>query len=234
MKILCTGHLGFIGSRLFRVIKEKGFDVVGIDLKDGQNLITCDLPKKIDIIYHLAAQSSVEASWHDPVHDADNLRMTARLVKEYPDAKIIYVASSAHHDTSPYGFSKWASSEYIQSFQENYIICVLPNVYGEKGGRSVVDIFKNSNEVTVYGDGEQTRSYVHVDDIVEALVLAKDWDNGEYSLGNNESTTVLDLAEGKKINFAPARKESRDSYLENDTPNWEPKIKVKDYLHGKI
>lgn len=82
---LITGHKGYIGSLLIEKI-----DAVGIDLKQGLNLLTCELPKGVDTIYHLAAQSSVEASWSDPVHDMDNLRMTARLVKEYPKARIIY------------------------------------------------------------------------------------------------------------------------------------------------
>ncbi len=227
MKILCTGNLGFIGKRLFKRIGG-----VGIDIKDGHNLITTELPKDIDIIYHLAAQSSVEASWEDPVHDMDNIRMTARLVKEYPNAKIIYTASAATPTTSPYGFSKWASGEFIQNFHNDYVICILPNVYGEKGGKSVVDIFKNNKEVVIYGDGEQTRSYVHVDDIVEALILAKDWETGEYSLGDGKATSVLELAKGKKITFAPARKEAREAVLGNTSPNWSAKISVINYLNN--
>ena len=223
--ILITGHKGMIGSRLFKKIK-----AVGIDIKDGHNLITTELPKDIDIIYHLAAQTSVESSWSDPVFDSNNLRMTTRLVKEYPNAKIIYTASAATPTTSPYGFSKWASGEYIKNFHKNYVICVLPNVYGEKGGKSVVDIFKENDEVIIYGDGKQTRSYVYVDNIVEALILAKEWEKGEYSLGDGKATTVLELAEGKKIKFAPARKEAREAVLENTTPNWKPKISVFDYM----
>lgn len=221
MSILVTGSAGFIGKRLFEKVGG-----VGIDVKDGQNLITTELPEDIDVIYHLAAQSSVEASWQDPVHDMDNLRMTARLVKEYPNAKIIYTASSATKDTSPYGFSKWACAEYIKKFHKNYVICTLPNVYGEKGGRSVVDIFKGNDEVTIYGDGKQTRSYVHVDDIVEALILAKDWEKGIYSLGDGKATSVLELARGKKVKFALARKEAREAVLNNTTPNWKPNEKL--------
>ena len=223
--ILVTGHKGFIGSRLFEEIGG-----IGIDIKDGYNLITYGLPKNINIIYHLAAQSSVEASWHDPVHDMDNIRMTARLVKEYPDAKIIYTDSSATPTTSPYGFSKWASAEYIKNFHKNYVICTLPNVYGEKGGKSVVDIFKENDEVIIYGDGRQTRSYVHVDDIVEALILAGNWEVGEYFLGDGKVTKVLDIAKGKKVSFAPARNEAYEAVALNTTPNWKPKIQLKDYL----
>lgn len=224
--ILITGHKGYIGS----LLQEK-VNGTGVDVKDGFNLLTCDLPKGVDTIYHLAAQSIVESSWSDPLHDLDNIRITARLVKEYPDAKIIYANSAAAVEPimSPYGFSKWASAEYIKRFHKNYVICILPNVYGRKN-KSVVDIFKNSDELTVYGDGLQTRDYVHVDDIVEALVKAVKWPVGEYELGSGQSTTVLDLVHGKPFKCVPARKEARESLLKNTTPNWEPEKNVHEYL----
>ena len=225
--ILLTGYKGYLGSLLFEKV-----DAIGIDLKDGMNLITCDLPKDIDVIYHLAAQSSVESSWHDPVYDADNLRMTIRLVKEYPNARIIYANSAAAKSPimSPYGFSKWASGEYIKTFHKDYVICTFPNVYG-RNNKSVVDIFKNSDEVIVYGDGLQIRDYVHVDDIVEGLLLAKDWPKGEYEMGSGIATSVFDLAKGKKVTFAPARKEARESVLKNTTPNWKSTINIFNYLN---
>ena len=226
--ILVTGYSGYIGSLLF---EELDSVATGVDLKDGMNLITCDLPKDIDVIYHLAAQSSVESSWHDPVYDADNLRMTIRLVKEYPNARIIYANSAAAKSPimSPYGFSKWASGEYIKTFHKDYVICTFPNVYG-RNNKSVVDIFKTSNEVTIYGDGLQLRDYVHVDDIIKGLLLAKDWPGGEYEMGSGVATSVLDLAKGKQITFALPRKEARESVLINNTPNWKPVIRVLDYL----
>lgn len=227
---LITGHKGFIGKRLYEKIGG-----IGIDIKDGEDLITTDLPEGIKVVFHLASQSSVKSSWKDPVHDMDNIRMTARLVKEYPDAKIVYTASSATPTTSPYGFSKWASAEYIKNFHKNYVICVLPNVYGEEGGRSVVDIFKENEWVTIYGDGKQTRSYIHVDDIVEALIMARYWDKGVYYLGDGKATSVLDLAERKNVTFAPARKEAYEAVPPNTTPNdsWQPKIQVMHYLYEK-
>ena len=227
--ILCTGDKGYIASFLF----EKIDDAIGIDLKDGVNLLTCDLPKYVDIVYHLAAQSFVESSWQDPLHDADNLRMTMRLVKEYSEARIIYANSAAAKSPimSPYGFSKWASAEYLKLFHKDYVICTFPNVYG-RNDKSVVDKFRSSKKVKVYGDGLQLRDYVHVDDIIKALVLAKDWPKGEYELGSGVATSVLQLAEGKEIEYAPKRKEARESLLINNTPNWKPTIKVFDYLNG--
>lgn len=227
MKVLITGYKGQIGSLLAKRLED--LDIIGIDLKEGMNLLTCELPPA-DVIYHLAAQSSVESSWHDPVHDMDNIRMTARLVKEYPNARIIYANSAAAQDPkSPYGFSKWASGEYLKKFHKDYVSCVFPNVYGGSD-KSVVDIFNGKKNVTIYGDGLQTRDYVHVDDIVEGLIRAMYWDVGEYFMGSGIPTTVLELAKGKNIKFAPARQEARESVLKNTTPNWEPKIKVLDYI----
>jgi len=226
--ILITGYRGWIGS----LLADEFDEFSGIDVRDGTNLITCALPppEEVDIIYHLAAQSSVEYSWYDPIHDADNLRMTIRLVHAYPEAKLIYTNSAASKDrSSPYGFSKWACAEYIKQFHNNYVICTLPNVYGE-GSRSVVDIFKELDEVEVYGSGDNTRTYVHVDDIIQALLKAQDWRCGEYELGNGIATSVIELAQGKKVNHLPPRMESKESVIQNSTPNWEPKINVFEYL----
>jgi nucleoside-diphosphate-sugar epimerase len=224
MQVLITGHRGFIGSLLANEV-----EAAGVDLKDGQNLLSCSLPEAY-LVYHLAAQTSVEASWGDPVHDMDNLRMVARIVKKYPHAKIVYASSAAAIDPkSPYGFSKWAGAEYLKRFHKNAVICVFPNVYG-RGSKSVVDLFKDKEKVTIYGDGEQIRDYVHVDDIVEGLVQARNWPAGEYFMGSGKGTSVLQLAEGKTAVFEPARKEARESILPNTTPDWKPTVQVLDYL----
>lgn len=224
MSILITGSEGFIGKLLSKQLK-----AIGLDVRKGHNLLTCPLPD-VDVVYHLAAQSDVQASWDDPLHDLDNIRITARLAHEYPDAKIIYANSCASLEkASPYGFSKWASGEYLKLFHNNTVDCVFPNIYGP-GSRSVVDIFKGQDEVTIYGDGTQTRDYVHVDDIVRGLVLAKDWKPGTYFMGSGKSTTVLELAEGRYVTFSPAKKESHDVVVPNTTPNWKPQIDVLEYI----
>jgi len=225
--ILITGHRGFIGSRLWKKLQG---ELCGIDFQEGYNLLTCTLTKNVDVIYHLAAQSSVESSWHDPLHDLDNLRITARLVKEYPEAKIIYANSCASLEaSSPYGFSKKVSGDYLKTFHKNYVSCIFPNIYGG-GSKSVVDIFKGKDEVVVYGDGKQIRDYVHVDDIVDGLLKAQNWSTGEYFMGSGVGTTVNQLASNKRIITAPARKEMREVIVPNSTPDWFPTIKVLDYI----
>lgn len=227
--IMITGAGGQIGSRL----AEKLPHAVLIDSKEGDNLLNCYLPPDIDVIYHLAAHSSVEDSWHDPVRYVENVQMTVRLATEYPHAKIIHANSAAHFETvsSPYAFFKHAAWRYLNIFHKKTVDLVFPNVYGG-AKKSVVDIFKDKDEVTIYGDGLHKRDYVHVDDIVEGLILAKDWEAGQYQMGSGVGTSVLELAGTRRIKYEPARKEAEDSVLKNTTPNWKPKIGVMDYLNS--
>ncbi len=224
-KTLVTGISGFIGSRLFKKVGD-----FGIDRKLGNDLLTMpEFPEGVDLVYHLAASTSVEESWSKQEMYMLDLVALARLVKAYPDARIIYAQSAASIEaSSPYGFSKWACGEYLKRFHKNHVICTFPNVYG--GGQGVVDMFKGKSEVIIYGDGKQVRDFVHVDDIVEGLLLAKDWPAGEYSMGSGKGTTVNELAEGKRVVMAKERKEIRESILPNTTPDWSAKIDVMEYM----
>lgn len=225
-KILLTGHRGNIGSKLATHLES----YIGIDTKDGRNLLTCELPPEVDLIYHLAAHAPVEDSWKDPVRTMENLTSTVRLATAYPNTKIIFASTGASLDpASPYGLSKWAANEYLKRFHDNAVVLYFPNIFGLP--RSVVDIFKGKDEVTIFGDGKQVRDYVHVDDIVKGLLKAKDWPKGEYFMGSGIGTNLLELAEGKEVIFKPMRKEARESVLENTTPNWKPKIDVIEYLN---
>jgi len=216
---IITGSSGFIGTKLAKQLGAYLIDKVTED-----DLEDCYLPPA-NTIYHLAALTSVQESWKFPIDYSKDFTNLVRLVKIYPNAKIIYAQSaSSINPASPYGFSKWICGEYLKRFHKDYVICIFPNVWG--GGKGVVDSFKDKNEVTIYGDGLQVRDFVHVDDIVEGLLLAKDWKCGEYSMGSGIGTRIIDLAKGKKINFAPALKETRESILSNTTPNWSPKIKI--------
>ena len=62
--------------------------------------------------------------------------------------------------------------------------------------------FGSGNAATVYGDGLQTRDYVYVDDIVEALIAAgASADTGEFNAGTGRETSVLDLVEALQAQF---------------------------------
>lgn len=274
MNYLVTGDRGFIGHHLFSKLKQSidiqfaqsGFmddSVFGLDKVLGLDILedsTFDKLKQwtdfngdIDVIYHLAGQTSVQESIKDPEQDAkDNILTMIRLIKMFPSAKIIYTQTSAilsekgklgqlidflkgkqEYPKSQYGMSKKFAGDYLKAFHKDWVICILPNVYGE-GGKGVVDIFKSKDDVDIYGDGEQKRTFVHVDDICEALIKAKEWKQGEYFLGGAEPVSINELTYNKRVVHKEANGgEIRESIIPNTTPNWKPIIKVKEYLKCK-
>ena len=221
--LLITGHKGYVGSRLLKRLPALTVD---------GNLMHATLPDA-EVIYHLAAYASVPESWNRPVDYMENLRTTVRLVHAYPNAKIILASSCVNEnpESSPYAFSKRAAADYLKQYHKNWVNLIFPNIYGDSP-RSVVDIFKRAEELSIYGDGGQIRDYVHVDDIVSALVKAYHWPTGEYSLGSGISTALIDVAKATKkpITFLPERKEQREAYTPNTTPDWEPTINVLEYV----
>ncbi len=92
--------------------------------------------------------------------------------------------SHPHRPLSPYGVSKKAAIDYLVAYRELYALefcaLALANVYGPRqdphGEAGVVAIFADrllsGAAVTVFGDGEQTRDFVFVDDVVDAFVRA--------------------------------------------------------------
>ena len=221
--VFITGHMGYIGNQLYM----KFPDAVGIDwVMPNQNIVDIILKStKNDVMYHLAAQTDVQTSQKEPLEDArTNILGTINLLSQFK-GKIIYTASAASVDPqSPYGISKLAAEHYIKAMSNNFVIVRLPNVYGNSG-RGVLDIWAKEETITIFGDGQQTRDFVHVEDIVEGLVLAKDWATGEYSMGSGHACKLIDVATetGKPIIYEPAKEgEIMHSVLPNTTPNWEP------------
>jgi UDP-glucose 4-epimerase len=107
---------------------------------------------------------------------------------------------------SPYGVSKRVAMDYLSTYAELYGIdwtaLTLANVYGPHqttvGEGGVVATFigrmLRDHPCTIYGDGEQTRDLVFVDDVVHAFVLATDRGSGErYTIGTGMRTDVNQL-----------------------------------------
>jgi UDP-glucose 4-epimerase len=110
---------------------------------------------------------------------------------------------------SPYGASKRSAEEYLHTYEALYGLAwtslALSNVYGPRqdpaGEAGVVAIFTERMlaglPCTIYGDGEQTRDFVFVDDVVHAFVLAMDRGDGErFNIGTSERTSVNQLFRG--------------------------------------
>ncbi|MBW3577507.1 MAG: GDP-mannose 4,6-dehydratase [Actinobacteria bacterium] len=107
---------------------------------------------------------------------------------------------------SPYGASKRSAEDYLRTYRELYGLAwtslALSNVYGPRqdpyGEAGVVAMFTDqmlaSQPAVIYGDGEQTRDFVYVDDVVHAFVLAMErGDDARFNIGTGERTSVNQL-----------------------------------------
>jgi UDP-glucose 4-epimerase len=125
-----------------------------------------------------------------------------------------------HQPLSPYGVSKKAVLDYLVAYRELHALefsaLALANVYGPRqdphGEAGVVAIFAQrllaAEPVTVFGDGDQTRDFVFVDDVVDAFVRAASRGGGLVcNIGTGQETSVNELyrtmAEQAGVEAAP-------------------------------
>jgi len=112
-----------------------------------------------------------------------------------------------HRPLSPYGVSKKAGIDYLLAYREihalEFCALALANVYGPRqdphGEAGVVAIFAErllrGEAVTIYGDGDQTRDFVYVDDVVDAFVRAATRGGGlVLNIGTGRQVSVKELA----------------------------------------
>ena len=125
---------------------------------------------------------------------------------EPPAAALPVAEDFDGHPTSQYGASKRSVEEYLHTYQSLYGLAwtalALANVYGPRqdpwGEAGVVAIFGTrmlrGEPVTIFGDGEQTRDFVYVGDVVDAFVAALGGgDNLRCNIGTSRQTTVNEL-----------------------------------------
>ncbi|MGO9027523.1 MAG: NAD-dependent epimerase/dehydratase family protein [Acidimicrobiales bacterium] len=124
-----------------------------------------------------------------------------------PDAADLPVKESLpHRPLSPYGVSKKAAIDYLVAYRElhalEFVALALANVYGPRqdphGEAGVVSIFAErilrGQPVTIFGDGDQTRDFVFVDDVVDAFVRAATRGGGLIcNIGTGRETSVNEL-----------------------------------------
>lgn len=233
-KVLLVGGAGFIGSHLANELVEKGYDVVIVDnllLGTKENIkhltkdnlikfieadfsVMEDVNKvfeeyKFDIVFHLAANSDIQASEKNPSRDFKNTFLTTFNILEnmriHNVKKLFFASTSAiygdkadiniHENIGPlfpisyYGGAKLASEGFISSYcHMNDIQCWVfrfPNVVGGKSTHGVIYDFvrklkANPEELTILGDGSQIKPYLYVEDLIEAIFYI--WENAKDKL----------------------------------------------------
>ena len=201
-----------------------GVELVVGDILDEQLALTAT--RGCDAIVHFAANTGVGPSVENPRADCManvvgtfNYLEAARINKV---PRFIFASSGAPageveppiheelppHPVSPYGASKLAGegycSAYYRTFGIDTVMLRFGNVYGPGSlhKSSVVAKFirqaLNGETLEIYGDGSQTRDFIYVDDLIEAVMLAVNTANigGEaFQIATNKETTVGEMSE---------------------------------------
>lgn len=230
------------------ILKEKGAKFIQGDVTN-YHILSRSVAKS-DFVIHLAAKINVAESIASPESfHAVNVTGTLNLLRACVKNKVrnIITASSAavygnqrtlplHEKSqaipiSPYGATKLAVEHYVQSFsycyQLNAISLRFFNIYGQ--GQSFeyagviekfLDRIRKGKPLTIYGNGRNTRDFVSIEDIVQAIMLSMKKIKGKrgnvYNIATGSSVSINDLAKtmvslsGKKLAIVHNRPKKGD------------------------
>jgi nucleoside-diphosphate-sugar epimerase len=236
MKILLTGHKGFIGTTLFKKLQSNlSYKVIGLDIKDGNDLLTCDLPK-VDVVIHLAGLSGVRQSFDNPTeYWKQNVIVSQRLFDHYKDKRIMYASSSTAYEPwrNPYALSKCAIEHIapIKSLGMRFTTAYGPN------GREQMLIPKIIRNDVPYINTNHSRDFLHVDDLVRAIdSLINSNVRGITDIGSGRTNNLIELVDYFKIDCERVvgnKFERLDNLADNTLLNnlgWSPQINLYDYI----
>lgn len=217
-------------ANLATALESPRFRLVEGDILDQERF------PEADYVFHLAGQPGVRASWGDGfgAYLQDNVETTQRLLEFYKDKgleKFVYASSSSVYGNaalptaedspprplSPYGVTKLAAENLCRLYGETYQLPVIALRYFTVfGPRQRPDMFihklirgsRDGKKIAVYGDGNQTRDFTYVGDVVAANLRAAESDvSGEtFNIGTGSRITINSLIEtlGSRTGKSPA------------------------------
>lgn len=251
MKVLVAGGAGFIGSHLMDALLAEGHNVVCVDnffigtrenirhlhgnpnfrfyeqdLTEFDAVLKIFQEEKVDYVFHLAANSDIQASANDPMIEYKNTYSTTFVLLECMRRtgvkKLFFASTSAvygeqmGHEVSEeavalkpisyYGGAKLGSEGIISSFAYmngmDVLVFRFPNVIGPRLTHGVIfDFVKrlkaDPSHLKILGDGTQSKPYIYVLDLVDAIMRFKDTPKGValYNVGVNSQTSVTRIAQ---------------------------------------
>jgi UDP-glucose 4-epimerase len=234
----------------------KSAKVVEGDIRDAS-----DVAKAIhgcSHVFHLAAISESRASDENLVYNVNFMgSKNVFEISEKVKAKVIFTSSAAvygesrgaketdaTHPENQYGKSKLRGEKIVPP---DSFIARLFNVYGPEG-HGVVNKFAAAipkyKGVTVFGHGSQTRDYVHVDDVIRALMLGLE-KKGTYNVGTGREKSITDIIQiisditrsTPDVTFAPAApgdvQRSRAD-ISKISKLWSPSMEIKEGIRNLL
>ena len=245
MNIALTGSRGFIGGHLMTRLRKEGHDVEEWDLRQDPPKCIKDFDiQKIDYVIHLAAYADVRQSLKEPEkYWTNNVENTTRIQKicHYNNIPLLYASSSCIHNwwLSPYGISKKVNEE---TAFERQVGLRFTTVYGD-GARESMLIGKLLDGSIGYLT-RHVRDFIHVDDVVEAIILLMSKDirllKPAYDIGTGKGNVVEALGkltgwEGIEVTDGdPCEAQDNTADItELEKLGWKPTIDVEEYLISK-
>jgi nucleoside-diphosphate-sugar epimerase len=248
---LLTGHKDNLPSD-----KKKNWTFIRCDANILPDISQVMVSYKFDYVFHYAAVVGVKRTLNNPVkvlEDIEGIRNILNLCKNTGVKRIYYSSSSEvygepveypqNEDTTPlnsrlpYAVVKNIGESFIKSYHReyglDYTIFRFFNTYGPRQSIDfVVSKFLHTalknQEITIYGDGLQTRTFCYIDDNIEATVNAFEsnkYVNDVVNIGSGKEIPIIDLAKEiikvckskSKIIHLPALKEGDMTRRQPDT-----------------
>lgn len=225
--VWCADNLR-LGMRrnISHLSKNPQFQFRELDVENQANVNSLFDEGQFDAVFHMAANSDIAAGSANFRLDLALNQLTTVTVLEAMSAhgvkRLFFASTSAifgeadralREDFAPlepisfYGASKLSAEAYISVFAHTFggraVVLRFPNVVGERATHGVVYDFlhklkANQSKLDVLGDGNQSKPYLYVRDLIDGLLTA--WDNSEgplavYHAAGAGTTTVRKIAE---------------------------------------
>jgi len=196
------------------------------DVNIYQDIAQVMLAHQFDYVFHFAAVVGVQRTQENPIsvlRDIDGLKNILELSKNTSVKRIFYSSSSEvygepvslpqHEHTTPlnsrvpYAVVKNVGECFCKSYQQeyglDYTIYRYFNTYGPNQSTDFVlprflEAALKNKDITLYGDGSQTRTFTYVDDTIDAslaCLFKNEVVNDVVNIGNDQPVTILQLAQ---------------------------------------
>ena len=235
MKILVTGHKGFIGSHVYEYFTDLGFDVDGYDRPDDLGDFKTD--KIYDVVIHLAANAAIREAVENPDLFWENNVEKSKPIFDYcrdNNVRCLYASSAAVYEwwINAYGISKKVNE--VQA-PPNSVGMRFFNVYAEKVSRTDM-LYRMLEDKTATYLTRHKRDWIHVDDIVSAIAtLIPSSYTGVLDVGTGDPVSVIDLATKMGMGHLPIKEDTpgeRDITCADPSKlmelGWRPTINILD------
>ena len=213
MRILVTGHEGFIGKHVFNDLRHEqgyGYLVDGLDRPDdiGDWVGPSGMfAEHYDVIIHLAAYAALRDSVDNPEKFWENNVEKSKPIFDYcreNNVRLLYASSAGAHEwwQNPYAITKKVNELMAPP---NSVGMRFFNVWSEEGSRDDM-LYRMLQDKTATYLTRHKRDWIHVDDVVRAIAyLMTSTYTGPIDIGTGESISVLDLAKSMGMDHLPIK-----------------------------